>query len=246
MKLYKKKYNTRKKKTHKKQNKAKGGGKDDNRKKSNSLEILENELEQMVNDDNHESKISNIVEDIKKNYTKKYNYFIPKNYLKISKRFPHLDLEEIIEFEKKVIKNGGSIMVHKGNYVLTDRAKLSGQRDIHAHETYMSWNCCLHAQQENGGRYGLYYISLRKPFDYTPQKHYMEMHNNAFVSVTNNTREVSTTPLRRGYSYYSEVDWELEKKINKTNFPKTNMDHYKDALNRNPDSECAQPEIFYL
>jgi hypothetical protein len=48
---------------------------------------------------------------------------IPKSYLRISERFPHLNLKEIIAFEKLAIENGGSIKTHSGNFIYTHRKK---------------------------------------------------------------------------------------------------------------------------
>ena len=69
---------------------------------------------------------------------------LPKNYLRISKQFPHLNLQEIIDFEKKVIENGGSIPVHKGKYILTDRScsHAGNGHSTDQRKILLSWSCC--------------------------------------------------------------------------------------------------------
>ena len=67
-----------------------------------------------------------------------------KSYMRISKRFPHLTLQEIIDFEKKVRENGGSIQVHSGKFRLTERlinnSHYTSRKDAHTVE--ITWDCC--------------------------------------------------------------------------------------------------------
>jgi len=66
---------------------------------------------------------------------------VPESYKKISKRFPHLNQKEIIDFDNAVRNAGGSIQVHSGrfetstrNYQYTDK----GSNKF----TYPVWSCC--------------------------------------------------------------------------------------------------------
>ena len=66
---------------------------------------------------------------------------LPTSYLRISERFPHLTMKEIIEFDKKVRENGGSIKVHGGVYQyfkLSDNLSMSG------------WSCCINITDDIG------------------------------------------------------------------------------------------------
>ena len=66
---------------------------------------------------------------------------LPKSYLRISKRFPHLTMKEIIEFDKKVRENGGSIKAHGGVYQhfkLSDNLSREG------------WSCCINSTDNTG------------------------------------------------------------------------------------------------
>ena len=73
------------------------------------------------------------------------NGTILNKYMRISKRFPHLNLKEIIEFDKKVRDNGGSIRVHRGKYLLCHRPVCSNNTHTeYIRDVYMSWTCCTH------------------------------------------------------------------------------------------------------
>ena len=65
--------------------------------------------------------IHKLKESIKKDYLEFNHDIIPESYLRISNRFPHLNLQEIILFEKKIRENGGSIQVHNGKFRWTIR-----------------------------------------------------------------------------------------------------------------------------
>jgi hypothetical protein len=68
---------------------------------------------------------------------------IPISYMRISKRFPHLDLAEIIAFEKKVLDNGGSIETHGGRWMYVDRTCNECDSLGKDWKPYMlSWTCC--------------------------------------------------------------------------------------------------------
>jgi hypothetical protein len=66
---------------------------------------------------------------------------MPKIYMRISQRFPHLTIQEVIDFEKKVRANGGSIQVHVGYWKVTDRTHRPDSFDT-VTENINSWNCC--------------------------------------------------------------------------------------------------------
>jgi hypothetical protein len=61
---------------------------------------------------------------------------IPSSYFKISKRFPHLSLEQILAFNTRVCKKGGKIMVHSGHCLLMHNNN-SGVKFIDK-----VWTCC--------------------------------------------------------------------------------------------------------
>ena len=91
--------------------------------------------------------IHKLKESIKNDYLNFNEEMLPKSYLKISKRFPHLNVEEIIDFEKKVRENGGSIKVHKGYFRLLNRACLNsgtgtGGCRPSPIDVFMGWDCC--------------------------------------------------------------------------------------------------------
>ena len=89
--------------------------------------------------------IHKLKESIKYNFLDFGENMLPKSYLRISKQFPHLSIQEIIEFEKKVRDAGGSIKVHSGKFDLTERyTHIINGKIIY----YMSWTCCLHKQQD--------------------------------------------------------------------------------------------------
>lgn len=86
--------------------------------------------------------ISKLKESIKKDYLEFNQEIIPESYLRISNRFPHLNLQEIILFEKRIRENGGSIRVHGGKFEFTKRIQCTYPTD---YAYYVSWTCCTHA-----------------------------------------------------------------------------------------------------
>ena len=89
--------------------------------------------------------IHQLKKDIKKDFLNFGENMMPKSYMRISKRFPHLTLKEIIDFEKKVRENGGSIKVHSGQFVLTSRDNHTNSHPQHGEsckDKYISWTCC--------------------------------------------------------------------------------------------------------
>ena len=103
--------------------------------------------------------IHKLKESIKKDYLEFNQDIIPESYLRISRKFPHLNLQEIILFEKQIRENGGSIQVHNGRYRWTDRPGTDEQNLNKLCSTptlcrygnglrggekiiMMSWDCC--------------------------------------------------------------------------------------------------------
>lgn len=77
---------------------------------------------------------------------------LPKSYLRISERFPHLTMKEIIEFDKKVRDNGGSIKVHGGAFISTERETHTCAHSSYKQPCYVAWTCCHHIQNiDNSG-----------------------------------------------------------------------------------------------
>jgi hypothetical protein len=93
---------------------------------------------------------------------------IPPAYMKISKRFPHLSLEQIIEFYKKVCKNGGKLKVHSGQFVLTDRTE-SNVYGLSSVDTgsyqQMSWNCCPRVMRDRSNKHVLGFCRKNRSSD---------------------------------------------------------------------------------
>lgn len=67
---------------------------------------------------------------------------LPTSYLKISERFPHLTMKEIIEFDKKVRDNGGSIKVHGGVFKVSTRTNHLSTHISYNQPSYAAWTCC--------------------------------------------------------------------------------------------------------
>jgi hypothetical protein len=94
-------------------------------------------------------------ETIKSSFFNFNEEMIPQSYFKISKRFPHLNLEEIVKFERRVRENGGSIAVHGGDFLLTVRDNgamnpsyyMGGNVDL----KYNSWSCCHSVRHVGNG-----------------------------------------------------------------------------------------------
>lgn len=97
--------------------------------------------------------IHKLKKSIKNDYLNFNEEMLPKSYMRISKRFPHLTLQEIIDFEKKVRENGGSIQVHRGKFRLTERLCVSNSYQCsQPKKKIISWDCC-HTVGANDGRY---------------------------------------------------------------------------------------------
>lgn len=66
-----------------------------------------------------------------------------ENYLKISDKFPHLNLREIVELEEKIKENGGTITTHGGKFILSEKHSNFGIFSGYmGYNHYISWDCC--------------------------------------------------------------------------------------------------------
>ena len=99
------------------------------------IRLMENELTKKDN------TIIELKDSIKKDIRFNEN-FLSESYLRIYERFPHLNLQEIISFEKKVRDNGGNIKVHSGTFILLDinRQELLTRTYI-TQKKFMEWSC---------------------------------------------------------------------------------------------------------
>lgn len=89
--------------------------------------------------------IHKLKESIKNDYLNFNEEMLPKSYLRISKRFPHLNLQEIIDFEKLVIDNGGNIQVHRGTFKLVNMVCRNANGSTHSRNISnisLMWDCC--------------------------------------------------------------------------------------------------------
>jgi hypothetical protein len=76
-------------------------------------------------------------------------------YGQISARFPHLNLEGIISFERKLRDAHDRIMVHSGEYKLVERRYTSNHYEDTSWE--VSWSCCSNEGMDSMGRVVRYY-----------------------------------------------------------------------------------------
>lgn len=68
---------------------------------------------------------------------------VPIAFEKIHVRFPHLTLDRIIEFEKALRIAGGSVMVHSGKFVLSERELGPGIHNMYPMRDHsITWTCC--------------------------------------------------------------------------------------------------------
>jgi hypothetical protein len=77
---------------------------------------------------------------------------IMARYLAISDRFPHLNLREIISFERAVKAAGGSVMVHSGIFKLQSRMVSDHINQAHiSYANFVGWTCCYTGKGHVGG-----------------------------------------------------------------------------------------------
>lgn len=115
---------------------------------ANNLELVDKIKSLEISEEVSKKCHNEIIQNINSDFINFGEIMIPKIYVRISKRFPHLNLQEIINFEKRVRENGGSILVHRGEFVLTDRCEFP---DRNTYRSYNSWNCCKHMTGGFGG-----------------------------------------------------------------------------------------------
>lgn len=160
--------------------------------------------------------ISKLKESIKKDYLEFNQEIIPESYLRISNRFPHLNLQEIILFEKRIRENGGSIRVHGGKFEFTKRTIEKYQSHI-TYDYYLSWTCCHNA------------CKVDKEFRrYYPNNN---PYNNPYVMSLPRQCKTCQGYERQNYGHHT---------IN------SKCCGAIDLKNTKPDGECDFPETFYL
>lgn len=150
---------------------------------------------------------------------------ISKNYIRISRRFPHLNLEEIISFEKLVKSNGNSIQVHSGIFILTPRYTHDYNRSrVFAYE--ITWTCCHSSRTCNSS-------SVPKYFRY-----YIKQPNDSTLCILPPNPKVKTPqPLKIYHGKFG----------NHINPPcVSNVYGSLDLCNRIPNGKCDSSETFYL
>ena len=118
----------------------------------NILILLDKYKEKSQTDDvkliRKDKYINKLKESIKKDFLEFNQEIIPESYLRISNRFPHLNLQEIILFEKKIRENGGSIRVHGGKFGFTKR-EIERYQSQTSYDYYLSWTCCTNVCNYN-------------------------------------------------------------------------------------------------
>jgi hypothetical protein len=196
----------------------------------NSVILTLNKQNEMLNEKNNNNKKTcdlSLINDT----------LIPISYMRISKRFPHLNLQEIIDFEKIVRENGGSIETHSGLFILSERRVGSYGDKSYTHKTYNSWTCCWNAYQSTHHyQYGPWYMPYRgntrehpplvdrfAMYDYNPRPPKEEIE----AELKNKTQE-----------YWGQK--KTHSALHKQGATSTNL------KNPRPELKCDRPEIFYL
>jgi len=164
--------------------------------------------------------ISKLKESIKKDYLEFNQEIIPESYLRISNRFPHLNLQEIILFEKRIRENGGSIRVHGGKFEFTKRTieRFYSYTNT-TYDYYISWTCCHNACRVDKEFKRCY------PDNNNP---YLNNNNPYVISLPRQCKTCQTYP---NYGHQN-IDSKCCGAI--------------DLKNPKPDGECDFPETFYL
>ena len=160
-------------------------------------------------------------ESIKTDFLNLGENMMPKSYMRISKRFPHLTLKEIIDFEKKVRENGGSIQVHSGEFVLTYRDNHNNGHPQHGEsckDKYISWTCCHNWCYTGSG--------CNKPV-----RHYIKR------PTTGDHRGDPRSPHEYTYEKYNRGH-NLKHHVTTKGAI--------DLVNPQPDGQCDFPKTFYL
>lgn len=174
--------------------------------------------------------INKLKESIKKDYLE-FNKFeiIPESYLRISNRFPHLKLQDIMIFEKRIRENGGSIQVHSGKFEYIQRVG-SIYKSIRSYVHYVSWTCCCSAVHTD---------------------------HNEIVFQRPNSGTDSTVKQRKCSKTHEACGLQCIHAIPKPTHPYcphgNHMPHSFNPIcceavirNPTPDGDCDNPETFYL
>ena len=162
--------------------------------------------------------INKLKESIKKDFLEFNQEIIPESYLRISNRFPHLNLQEIILFEKRIRENGGSIRVHGGKFEFTKRIA-DNWRSQPRHDYYMSWTCCHNAYPRDHNESVAYY-----PYGCTQNMNKITIPRKCTIHVNCHLQSSIYTHANNQKICWGAVDLQ----------------------NPKPDGECDFPETFYL
>jgi hypothetical protein len=78
------------------------------------------------------------------------NYRIMQRCLYINKRFPHLNMMDVMRMEKEMCHTKDTVQVHGGVYTLTHRQYMSDNQCFlgDGRSTFMSWDCCHHIRRD--------------------------------------------------------------------------------------------------
>lgn len=148
------------------------------------------------------------------------------SYIRISKRFPHLNLQEIIDFEKIVRENGGSIETHSGLFILTERRIGTMGDKSYTHSTYNSWTCCWNAyQSDDNYQWKTWYMP--------PPTEKNKNINSNHISERFATYDYNPQPPTENFEKHQVC-------VKNSQETSTNL------KNPRPELKCDRPEIFYL
>jgi hypothetical protein len=180
--------------------------------------------------------IHKLKKSIKNDYLNFNEEMLPKSYFRISKRFPHLSLPEIIDFEKKVRENGGSIQVHSGKFRLTKRLidTFNGSHcrsDKERHTVNVTWDCC-HSVAVGPSNYGTCAVF---PTDKAGKKR-IEIRKCKEYERCKYGKCSPVTSLRCS----------INGQHHQIHRPRTECCGAIDLVNPQPDGQCDFPETFYL
>ena len=184
---------------------------------SNKIKLHEKTcgITKLIEKDKH---IHELKESIKNDFINFGENMMPKNYVRISQKFPHLTLPEIIEFEKKVRMNGGNISVHSGKFRLGKRLIMNHYGSDERWSKYIAWDCC-HAV---GRIYGKQCRVYPDP-DFNLHKSKL----NLPLRQCTNHESRNYLPINEDAHFCVECG-------------------AIDLVNPSPDGSCDFPEIFYL
>jgi hypothetical protein len=182
----------------------------------NSVILTLNKQNEMLNEKNNNNKKTcdlSLINDT----------LIPISYMRISKRFPHLNLQEIIDFEKIVRENGGSIETHSGFFAFRKRRIGTRGQDFEKFDKYNAWTCCWNGYlSDDHYKYKTsYWTECLPPHPNVPESRCQERLSNPINK---------TFPQQR----------DLTEKDRATFMEAPNL------RNPRPELKCSNPELFYL